>query len=251
MTTPIIPREVIKLGGFDKKPGPLIAVIIFLPLSIALLCSATFVLFNDRWFDIVFEDFAVEDLWAGVWVFLFLGLASLATVVAVTANTMRTSRYASGMLINAAQIEDGKGSVADANISNNESGFGKSPGPVVTVTIFVILSSSILSASLTLWLGTKAYGMDNGIFKEVWVGVYVFFALSLVCLGVAIAVAANSTGKPRYFMPNPASYNFQNMMAGQTQMSSEQHNFPQPSSAEVSESIEDEKLSYEDDVSQK
>ena len=247
MTTPINPvgfAELARGRGFGERPGPLVSIIIFLPLAIALLCAATVVLFNDRWIAIVFEGFATgRDLWAGVWIFLILGIASLATVVAVIANTIRTSRYASSMLINVAQIEDGEGSAADVNILNNESGFGKSPGPVATVAIFVVLCSAILSAALTQWLATKAYGLDNGIFKGIWGGVYVFFALSLVCLGIAIAVAANSTRRPKYFMPNPANYQFQNPMTEQNQPISEQPSSQQAPATEVSDNIEDEKLS--------
>lgn len=247
MTTPINPGGFVGLArgrGFGERPGPLVAIIILLPLAIALLCAATVVLFNDRWIAIVFEDLvASRDLWAGVWVFLILGVASLATVVAVIANTIKASRYAVSMFSSAAQTGDGESSSANADISNNESGFGKRPGPVATVAIFVILCSAIFSASLTQWLVSKAYGLDAGIFKGVWGGVYVFFALGLVFLGIAIVVAASTTRRPRYLLPNPANYQFQNAMTGQTQPISEQPSFQQPSTAEVSESVEDEKLS--------
>lgn len=231
MTTPINPGGFAGLArgrGFGERPGPLIAVIVFLPLSIALLCAATVVLFNDRWIAIVFEGLE-RDLWAGVWIFLILGIASLATVVSIIASAIKISKYASNM------------PNSTVHMGSGESGFGRRSGPVVTVVILVILSSAVLSASLTQWLVSKAYGLENGVFKGVWGGVYVFFALSLVCLGIAIAVSASTTRRSGYLLPNPANYQFQS--------SSEQSNFQQPPVAEVSENIEDEKLGDAGDMS--
>ena len=251
MTTPINSGGFVGLDrgrGFGERPGPLVAIIIFLPLAIALLCASAVVLFNDRWIAIVFEGID-RDLWAGVWVFLILGIASLATVVSVFANTIKTSKYVSNMPSSNAQIGDGESGITNTNILNNESGFGKRPGPVVTIAIFAILSTAVLTASLTQWLATKAYGLEIGVFKGVWGGVYVFFALSLVCLGIAIAVAASATRIPRYLFPNPAIYPFQNPVTGQTQPISEQPSSQQAPATEVSENIEDEKLNNANNMS--
>ena len=205
MTTPIIPRKVIKLAkgrGFAERPWALVAVITFLQFSIALLCASAFVFFNDRWIAVVFEDddlgITIADLWIGVWVFLILGVAFLAASVLVIGSTIKASEYASSMLNNTAQIEDEESSTANTNISRIESGFYKEPGPVVAFVFLVVLSSAILSASLTQWLVSKSYGLQNGIFTGVWGGVYIFFALGLACLGVAIAVAVSTTRKTRY-----------------------------------------------------
>lgn len=245
MTTPINPGGFVGLvrgRGFAERPGPLVAIIILFPLAIALLCASTVVLFSDRWVAIIFEGID-RDLWAGVWVFLILGIASLATVISVIASTIKTSRYVSNMPSSTAQIEDGESGITNTNILNNEGGFGKRPGPVVTVVIFAVLSTAILSASLSQWLQSKQYGLEGGIFKGIWGGVYVFFALSLVCLGIAISVAASATRRPRYLFSNPASYPFQNPMTGQTQPISEQPGSQQAPATEVSDNIEDEKLS--------
>ena len=202
MTTPIIPRKVIKLAkgrGFAERPWALVAVITFLQFAIALLCASASVFFNDRWITIVFEDddlgITIADLWVGVWVFLILGIAFLATAVLVIGSTIKESEYASSMLNNTAQTEDEESSNANTDISRIESGFYKEPGPVVAFVFLVVLSSAILSASLTQWLVSKSYGLQDGIFKGVWGGVYVFFALGLACLGVAIAVAVSKTKK--------------------------------------------------------
>ena len=205
MTTPIIPREVIKLAkgrDFAERPWALVAVITFLQFAIALLCASAFVFFNDRWLAVVFEDddlgITIADLWVGIWVFLILGIAFLAAAVLVIGSTIKASEYASSMLISTAQIEDEKSSNANTDISRIESGFYKETGPVVAFVFLVVLSSAILSASLTQWLVSKAYGLQNGIFKGVWGGTYVFFALGLACLGVAITVAVSTTRKTRY-----------------------------------------------------
>ena len=202
MTTPIIPREVMKLAkgrDFAERPWALVAVITFLQFAIALLCASAFVFFNDRWLAVVFEDddlgITIADLWVGVWVFLILGIAFLATAVLVIGSTIKASEYASSMLNNTAQIEDEESSNANTDISRIESGFYKEPGPVVAFVFLVVLSSAILSASLTQWLVSKSYGLQDGIFKGVWGGVYVFFALGLACLGVAITVAVSKTKK--------------------------------------------------------
>ena len=205
MTTPIIPREVIKLAkgrGFAERPAALVAVIILLQFAIALLCASALVFFNDRWAAVLFEDddlgIKIADLWVGVWVFLILGIAFLAAAVLVIGSIIKASAYASSMSINTAQIEDEESSNANTDISRIESGFYESPGPVVAFVVLVVLSSAILSASLTQWLLYKAYGLQDGIFKGVWGGAYVFFALGLVCLGVAITVAVSTTRKTRY-----------------------------------------------------
>lgn len=205
MATSIIPREAIKLAkgrGFAERPAALVAVIILLQFAIALLCASALVFFNDRWVAVLFEDddlgISIADLWVGVWVFLILGIAFLATAVLVIGSTIKASEYASSMLNNAAQTEDDESSTANTNISRIESGFYKSPGHVVAFVILVVLSSAILSASLTQWLVSKSYGLQNGIFKGVWGGVYIFFALGLVCFGVAITVAVNTTRRTRY-----------------------------------------------------
>jgi len=199
MATSIIPREAIKLAkgrGFAERPAALVAVITLLQFAIALLCASALVFFNDRWVAVLYEDddlgISIADLWVGVWGFLILGIAFLATAVLVIGSTIKASEYASSMLNNAAQIEDDESSTANTNISRIEGGFYKSPGPVVAFVVLVVLSSAILSASLTQWLVSKSYGLQNGIFKGVWGGVYIFFALGLACLGVAITVAVNT-----------------------------------------------------------
>lgn len=243
MTTPINPGGFVGLArgrGFGERPGPLVAIIIFLPLAIALLCASTVVLFSDRWVAIIFEG-VDRDLWAGIWVFLILGIASLATVISITASIIKTSKHASNMPSSTAQIGDKESGIANTNIINNENGFGKRPGAVVAVVIFTVLSTAILSASLSQWLQSKLYGLESGIFKGVWGGVYVFFALGLVCLGIAIAIAASATRRPRYLFPNPASYPFQNPMTGQTQPISEQPSSQQAPATEVSDNIEEDK----------
>lgn len=239
MTTPITPGGLVGLyrrRGFGERPGPLVAIIIFLPLAITLLCASTVVLFSDRWIAIIFEG-VDRDLWAGIWVFLILGIASLATVISIIASTIKTSKYASNMPSSTAQIGDEESGSTNTNILNNESGFGKRPGPVATIVIFAVLSTAILSASLSQWLQSKLYGLESGIFKEVWGGVYVFFAFGLVCLGIAIAVAASATRRPRYLFPSPANYPFQNPVTGQIQPISEQPSFQQAPATEVSENI--------------
>ena len=192
---------------FGERPGPLATCLILLPLAVALMSAAMLVIL------LGYEDWGGwSDVWGGVRAVLAIGVGLLIASVVVVTVTSTT-----GHLLDFQNL----GFQGQQNIGAPQAGvglmsrrrFGDRPGPLVAVIILEILGMVALSASTTSWLiaregSYRSFGYAGGIFEGVWGEVYVFFAIGIVLIGVAVVIAVSTTKMPRqlYIYPPQMQY---------------------------------------------